>query len=154
ARRGHEGGEQARGRRCPREPRDLGRRVRGPFARLLRHEPRPLGARAAPRAVTSLEAQMTVIAGSGEGAFTVEAELTLSEGVLVLFGPSGAGKSLTVQAIAGLIKPARGFLRVQGETLFDKERRIWVAPHRRRIGYVPQLHALFPFLDVFGNIAF
>jgi molybdate transport system ATP-binding protein len=102
----------------------------------------------------ALESQMTVVVGSGASAFTVAVDLALSEGVLVLFGPSGAGKSLTVQALAGLIKPKGGFLRVQGETLFDADRRIWVAPHRRRIGYVPQLHALFPFLDVFGNIAF
>jgi molybdate transport system ATP-binding protein len=102
----------------------------------------------------ALEARLTVIAGSGAGAFTVEAELSLSEGVLVLFGPSGAGKTLTVQGLAGLVRPARGHMRLGGETLFDADRRVFVPPHKRRIGYVPQHQSLFPFLDVAGNVAF
>jgi molybdate transport system ATP-binding protein len=97
---------------------------------------------------------MTVVVGSGASVFTVESELTLASGVLILFGPSGAGKSLTVQAMAGLIKPERGFLRVHGETLFDADRRVFIAPHRRRVGYVPQSNALFPFLNVLENVAF
>lgn len=95
---------------------------------------------------------MTV--GSGESRFTVTAELSLSRGVLVLFGPSGAGKSLTVQVLAGLIRPARGRLVVRGEPLYDSERRVFVPPHRRSVGYVPQHHALFQHLSVEQNVAF
>jgi ABC-type sulfate/molybdate transport systems ATPase subunit len=43
---------------------------------------------------------------------------------------------------------------VQGEALFDHALRIDVPAHRRRIGYVPQHHSLFPFGDVFENVAF
>ncbi len=102
----------------------------------------------------ALSAQLTVIAGKGSEAFTVTSELTLDRGLLVLFGPSGAGKSLTLQALAGLIPPARGRILVQGEALYDAERRISVPAQHRRIGYVPQLHSLFPFLDVTENVAF
>jgi len=84
----------------------------------------------------------------------VEVELSLSEGVLVLFGPSGSGKSLTIAALAGLLKPAEGYLRVGGEALFDSELGIFVPPHHRRIGYVPQHNALFPFARVWENVAF
>lgn len=110
---------------------------------------------AAPKA---LEARFTVSVGRGKTAFQVDVGLTLCEGVLVFFGPSGAGKSLTLQALAGLTPKGApgidGFLRVAGETIFDSARRFSMPAHARRIGYVPQQHALFPFLDVAGNVAF
>ena len=107
-----------------------------------------------PAGEPALEARLTVTVGADKGEFTVEAELALGRGVLVLFGPSGSGKSLTLQALAGLVRPSRGAMRVAGETLFDSERRIFVPAHKRRIGYVPQHHALFPFLTVAQNVAF
>ncbi|MFO0762762.1 MAG: ATP-binding cassette domain-containing protein [Byssovorax sp.] len=102
----------------------------------------------------ALLARLSVLAGDGPEAFAVEADLALDRGVLVLFGPSGAGKTLTLQALAGLLRPWRGNIVVQGDTMYDEARRIFVPPEKRRIGYVPQLHALFPFLDVAGNVAF
>jgi len=108
----------------------------------------------ASKSAPALEARLSVVVGSGKEAFTVEAELSLREGVLVLFGPSGAGKSLTIQALGGLIRPKRGFLRVAGEALFDAERGLFVPPEARHIGYVPQLHTLFPFASVWENVVF
>jgi molybdate transport system ATP-binding protein len=102
----------------------------------------------------ALEARVAVQVGAGRDAFTVESELALDRGVLVLFGPSGAGKSITLQSLAGLVRPRRGIVRVRGAVLYDSERRIDVAPHRRGIGYVPQHHSLFPFCDVAENVAF
>ncbi|HJZ88527.1 MAG TPA: ATP-binding cassette domain-containing protein [Polyangia bacterium] len=102
----------------------------------------------------ALEARLSVAVGRPGSAFAVEAELALDRGVLVLFGPSGAGKSLTLQALAGLLRPLRGCVRVSGQTLYDSERAIWVPVHRRRVGYVPQHHSLFPFRDVAANVAF
>lgn len=98
----------------------------------------------------AIEARFAVRAGS----FRTEAELALDEGVLVLFGPSGSGKSTTLKAIAGLLRPESGRIVVGGETYFDADRGIEIPAHRRRIGYVPQHHALFPFLDVARNVAF
>ncbi len=102
----------------------------------------------------ALEAQLTIGVGQGEERFVVESELALERGVLVLFGPSGAGKSLTLQALAGLVSPQRGCIRVDGDVLLDRERGIDVPAHRRRMGYVPQQDSLLPFCDVAGNVAF
>ena len=104
--------------------------------------------------MSALEARLEAAVGEGAGAFRVDAELRLEAGVLVLFGPSGAGKSLTLQALAGLVPVRGGFVRVGGETLFDSARGLDLPAHRRRIGYVPQHHALFPFCDAAANVAF
>jgi ABC-type sulfate/molybdate transport systems ATPase subunit len=88
------------------------------------------------------------------GDFDLAVELEQQGGVLVLFGPSGAGKTLTLQLIAGLIRPASGRVVVDGDVLYDHARRIDVPAHRRRIGWVPQHHTLFEFTDVAGNVAF
>lgn len=88
------------------------------------------------------------------GGFALDASLSLDRGVLVLFGPSGAGKSLTVSALAGLVRPERGFIRLAGRPLFDAAEGIDVPTHLRGVGYVPQHHSLFPFLDVAHNVAF
>lgn len=71
---------------------------------------------------------------------------------LVLFGPSGAGKSLTLMAIAGLIRPDAGHVRLEGRTLFDA--RVFMKPRERALGYLFQDYALFPHLTVRQNIAF
>ena len=102
----------------------------------------------------ALEARLSIEVGPSANRFVVEAELSLASGVLVLFGPSGAGKSLTLGALAGLVHPTRGLIRVSGESLYDSERKIDVKTHKRKLGYVPQHHSLFPFLDVTGNVAF
>ena len=86
--------------------------------------------------------------------FSVRVEFRLDRGVLVLFGASGAGKTLTLEALAGLARPSHGYIRLESTTLFDAALRVWVPPHRRRVGYVPQRQSLFPFLDVLGNVEF
>lgn len=108
----------------------------------------------ATRPATALEADFQVEVGRGPTRFSVEARFALDQGVLVLFGPSGAGKTLTLQAIAGILRPKRGWIRASGRTLFDREGGVNVPAHDRRIGYVPQHHSLFPFCDVAENVAF
>ena len=73
---------------------------------------------------------------------------------IVLFGPSGAGKSLTLRAIAGLLQPDRGHVRVDGRVLYDAARRIDLPARERRVGYVFQDYALFPHLTLAQNVAF
>ena len=74
--------------------------------------------------------------------------------VIVLFGPSGAGKSTIVRAIAGLIHPDRGRVRLGDDVWCDVESGRSVNPQQRRIGYVSQDPALFPHLTVFANIEY
>jgi molybdate transport system ATP-binding protein len=86
------------------------------------------------------------------GAFTLNASFASESGATVLFGPSGAGKTSVINMIAGLLKPDRGHIRLDGETLFDQALRIDVPAWRRRIGYVFQEGRLFPHLSVRHNL--
>jgi spermidine/putrescine ABC transporter ATP-binding subunit len=65
-----------------------------------------------------------------------------------LLGPSGSGKTTLLRAIAGFVEPDRGAIS------FDGERVESVPVHKRRIGMVFQNYALFPNLDVSGNVSF
>lgn len=69
-----------------------------------------------------------------------------------LFGPSGAGKTSVVNMIAGLIRPDRGRIVLDGTVLFDSAARIDLPAHKRRIGYVFQEGRLFPHMTVAQNL--
>src|ERR1700685_4621347 len=86
------------------------------------------------------------------GEFTVEAAFTSEGRVTGLFGASGAGKTSLVNMIAGLLRPDRGIITVDGEPLDDTTRGSHIPVHRRRIGYVFQDARLFPHLDVRRNL--
>jgi molybdate transport system ATP-binding protein len=86
--------------------------------------------------------------------FTLDVAWSAGDGVAVLFGPSGAGKTLTLQCLAGLIRPDAGRIALGERVLFDAARGIDVPPQRRRIGYVFQGYALFPHLTVADNVGF
>ncbi|MEH3145347.1 MAG: molybdenum ABC transporter ATP-binding protein [Methylobacterium frigidaeris] len=89
-----------------------------------------------------------------QGAFTLDVAFTAAGRVTALFGRSGSGKTTLVNALAGLLRPERGRIVVDGQVLLDTARRIDVPAHRRRIGYVFQDARLFPHLDVRGNLLF
>ena len=86
------------------------------------------------------------------GATIVEAAFASEGGVTALFGPSGAGKTSLINMIAGLLRPDRGRIELDGETLDDTDKRIHLPAHRRRIGYVFQDARLFPHLSVAQNL--
>jgi molybdate transport system ATP-binding protein len=85
---------------------------------------------------------------------TLDVEWSAGAGVAALFGPSGAGKTLTLQCLAGLVRPDAGRIVVDGQVLFDAAAGIDVPPQRRRVGYVFQGYALFPHLTVRDNVGF
>ncbi|CAB3757301.1 ATP-binding cassette domain-containing protein [Paraburkholderia solisilvae] len=91
---------------------------------------------------------------SAERRFTLNVSFTTTSQRVVLFGPSGAGKSLTLQAIAGLLRPDDGAIVLNGDTLFDSARGIDATPQTRKLAYLFQDYALFPHLNVRQNIAF
>lgn len=68
--------------------------------------------------------------------------------LLALVGPSGCGKSTLLRAVAGLVRPSAGTVRLNGVAVDA------LPPERRRVGLVFQDHALFPHLTVAANIAF
>jgi molybdate transport system ATP-binding protein len=77
-----------------------------------------------------------------------------SPGVTALFGRSGAGKSTTVQAVAGLLRPDEGLIRVDGTTFLDTAAGIRLPPERRRVGIVFQDARLFPHMSVEANLLY
>ena len=88
------------------------------------------------------------------GDFVLDAAFDSGSGLTALFGRSGAGKTTLVIAIAGLLRPRRGHIAVDGEVLTDTERRIFVPARRRRVGYVFQEGRLFPHLTVRQNLLY
>lgn len=72
--------------------------------------------------------------------------------IAVVVGPSGSGKTTVLRCIAGFERPDSGSVIIDGEVVSDQGR--FVAPERRHVGYVPQEGALFPHLDVAGNVGF
>ncbi|WP_315387702.1 ATP-binding cassette domain-containing protein [uncultured Stenotrophomonas sp.] len=86
--------------------------------------------------------------------FELDVQLQCTQRQVVLFGPSGAGKSLTLKAIAGLLRPEAGHVRLGGMNLFDAGQGVNLPPQQRRLGYLFQDYALFPHLTVRQNIAF
>ncbi|MNU95347.1 Fe(3+) ions import ATP-binding protein FbpC 2 [compost metagenome] len=86
--------------------------------------------------------------------FQLQVALRCTQRNVVLFGPSGAGKSLTLRAIAGLLKPESGHIRLHDQLLFDAASGLNLPPQRRKVGYVFQDYALFPHLTVRQNVAF
>ena len=72
----------------------------------------------------------------------------------VLFGSSGSGKTLTMQCIAGLVRPDAGHIRVGGRTLFASGEHVCVPVQQRHIGYMFQEYALFPHLTLLQNVAY
>ncbi len=77
---------------------------------------------------------------------------TPETGVTGLFGPSGSGKTTILRLIAGLDRPEKGWLSLNGKVWQDQGR--FLKPHRRPVGYVFQDSRLFPHLNVSGNLDF
>jgi molybdate transport system ATP-binding protein len=71
-----------------------------------------------------------------------------------LFGPSGSGKTTLINTIAGLIRPDKGRIEVDGRVLVDTDAGIFVPKHKRRIGMVFQDARLFPHMSVAGNLRY
>lgn len=86
------------------------------------------------------------------GAFCLKAAFETENEVFAILGASGCGKSMTLKCIAGIERPDRGVIRLDGRTLFDSEKHIDLPARKRRIGYLFQDYALFPNMTVFENI--
>jgi len=96
----------------------------------------------------------TFPARSDSSAFSLEVEFEATAGVTVLFGPSGSGKTLTLDLIAGFVRPDEGRILLEDQILFDAAAGVHVAPRARNCGYVFQNYALFPHMTLRQNLEF
>ena len=93
-------------------------------------------------------------AGTESSAFTLDIEFEAAAGVTVLFGPSGSGKTLTLDAIAGFVRPDEGRILLDEQILFDGAAGVHLRPRSRHCGYVFQSYALFPHMTLRRNLEF
>lgn len=84
--------------------------------------------------------------------FTLRSSFESKTSSVGILGASGSGKSMTLRCIAGIEKPDRGRIVINGRTVFDSEQKINLKPQERRVGYLFQNYALFPAMTVKDNI--
>ncbi len=88
------------------------------------------------------------------GDFSFQTEFSVERRRIGVFGPSGSGKSTLMHMLAGLLKPDRGFIRLDGETFFDRASGINRTSEKRRLGVVFQHAHLFPHMGVRRNLLY
>jgi molybdate transport system ATP-binding protein len=88
------------------------------------------------------------------GGFTLDADFMADGRFIAFFGHSGSGKTTLLNVVAGLLRPERGRVAVDGVTLFDSARRIFLPSYRRQLGTVFQEGRLFPHLSVRQNLLY
>ena len=92
--------------------------------------------------------------GAQRGPFALDLRLETARRRVGILGESGAGKTMTLRAIAGLERTARGRLEVNGRVLLDSARGVSLPARERRVAMVFQQYALFPHRTVAENVAF
>ena len=127
--------------------------------RMAGHVPLASPAMSSAGAAVSIEGlTVTFVQRAGDPVDAVrDADLDIEAGSIVaLLGPSGCGKTSLLRAIAGLVRPTSGTVRIGGGVVSTTPARggVWVHPEHRNVGMVFQDGALFPHLTVADNIAF
>jgi putative spermidine/putrescine transport system ATP-binding protein len=91
--------------------------------------------------------RVTKAYGSFKALDSVDLDVRSGE-FLTLLGPSGSGKTTLLMVLAGFTRPDAGSI------LFGDREVVRLAPHKRDVGMVFQSYALFPHMDVAGNVGF
>jgi len=86
--------------------------------------------------------------------FSLKLKLDCTQGIIGILGASGSGKSMLLNCVAGLIKPDKGHISMDGRTFFDSANKINLSPQSRKTGILFQNYALFPHMTIKDNIAF
>lgn len=86
------------------------------------------------------------------GKFRLSVKFESGKEVLGILGASGCGKSMTLKCIAGIVRPDRGKVVLDGRVLFDSEKGIDLPPQKRHVGLLFQNYALFPNMTVEKNL--
>jgi molybdate transport system ATP-binding protein len=86
--------------------------------------------------------------------FCLQIKTKIDGDITGILGASGSGKSTLLAIIAGLLKPQHGHIKLDNQSLFDSKNKIWVPPHKRRVGLVFQDGQLLPHLSVHNNLLY
>ncbi len=90
-----------------------------------------------------------------DGKMMLEVEARINQGdLVVIYGVSGAGKTSILRMLAGLLKPESGKITVNNACWFDSEKKIYLKPRQRKVGFVWQDYALFPNMTVRENLQY
>ncbi len=86
------------------------------------------------------------------GNFFLRADFEMASETLAALGEAGAGKTLLLKCIAGIERPDKGKIILDGRVLFDSEKRIDLVPQKRRVGFLFQECSLFPNMTLLQNV--
>jgi molybdate transport system ATP-binding protein len=92
---------------------------------------------------------------TSEGDLPLDIELQINKGELITIeGHSGAGKTTILRLIAGLIEPDKGKIVVNEKEWLNTNKKIFLTPQKRNVGFVFQDYSLFPNMTIYENIKF
>ena len=92
---------------------------------------------------------------TSEGDLPLDISFQINDGEFITIeGHSGAGKTTVLRLIAGLVKPERGSLVVNGMEWLDTGKNFYLPPQKRNVGFVFQEYSLFPNMTVYENIRY
>jgi len=94
-----------------------------------------------------------LLSQSGEMILQVDEKIEKGS-FITLYGKSGAGKTTLLRIISGLLDPEEGCISVNGNIWLDTKNKINLKPQKRKVGFLFQDYALFPNMDVQGNLGF
>lgn len=86
--------------------------------------------------------------------FLLDVKAEITEGITGIFGPSGHGKTSLLNAIAGIIKPDSGIIKINNTPVFDSKNKRNEPIKNRKVGYVFQDVRLFPHLSILKNLKY
>ncbi|MDD7281368.1 ATP-binding cassette domain-containing protein [Floccifex sp.] len=85
--------------------------------------------------------------------YDLNVNFKVENGIQGFMGSSGSGKSMTLKCIAGIEKPDKGRIVLDGNVLYDSDLKINVPIQKRNIGFSFQNYALFENMTIFENVA-
>jgi len=88
------------------------------------------------------------------GRLVLDMDMLAGDEIIAISGENGIGKTTFLKVLAGLLPLESGILQVNGNTLDDVDRQIFVPAHMRNVGMVFQDNALLPFLSALDNVAY
>ncbi len=91
---------------------------------------------------------------NGQVSLSLDTSFTAKDGITVLYGPSGSGKTTILRAIAGIVSPDQGLIKLDEQVYFDSVKNVNLPIQKRKVGFVFQDYSLFPHLTAVENLAY